>query len=71
MEDTLVGSKMKKGNDPAKVAAQGFQALINGKQRVFSESILTKLQSYALKILPTKAKAEVHRKMSAPGSAHH
>lgn len=71
MDDTKAGTSMKKGNDPVKVAQQGFDALMEGKERVFSESILTKIQGLALKIMPTKAKAQIHRKMSEPGTGTH
>lgn len=70
MEDTRASEK-KEQNDPAEVAKQGFEALMAGKEKVFSESLLTKLQGVALKLLPEKAKAEFHRRMSEPGSAHH
>lgn len=70
MQDTRA-SEMKDQNDPAEVAKQGFEALMAGKEKVFSESLLTKLQGVALKLLPEKAKAEFHRRMSEPGSAHH
>ncbi len=70
MEDTKASEK-KEQNDPAEVARQGFEALMAGKEKVFSESLLTKLQGVALKLLPEKAKAEFHRRMSEPGSAHH
>lgn len=66
MDNTLAGAKMKKGNDPAKVAEQGFEALMSGKERVIAESLFTKIQGLALKVLPTKAKAQLHRKMSGP-----
>lgn len=71
MDDTKAGAEMKYDNDPAAVAKQGFDALMSGKRSVFSESMLTKLQGYALKILPEKAKAQFHRKFSEPGSASH
>lgn len=71
MEDTKAGSEMKDLNDAAEVARQGFNALMEGKESLFSESLLTKIQGYALKILPQKAKAQLHRKWSEPGSAHH
>lgn len=73
MDDTKAGSKSKYGNNPAEVARQGFEALEAGKEQIFAESLLTKLQGYALKVLPVKAKAQFHRKMSEPGSGtqHH
>lgn len=68
MDDTKA-NQTKTQNDPAEVARQGFEALMNGKERVFSESLLTKIQGMALKVLPEKAKAQFHRKLSEPGSA--
>ena len=71
MDDTKVGSEMKFQNDPEEVARQGFEALMEGKDNVFAESLLTKLQGYALKILPEKAKAQLHRKWSEPQHEKH
>lgn len=71
MEDTKLGSEEKYRNDPEEVARQGFEALMEGKENVFAESFLTKLGGYAMKILPDKAKAQLHRKWSEPGSARH
>lgn len=70
MDDTKAGAKDKFTNDPAEVARQGFEALMAGKEKVVSESIVTKLQGWASQILPERIKAEFHRKMSEPGSAH-
>jgi len=66
MDDTKAGSEMKYDNDPAEVARQGFEALMAGKEKVFSESLLTKIQGKALKYLPEKMKASFHRKWSEP-----
>jgi short-subunit dehydrogenase len=71
MDDTKVGAQMKYDNNPAEVARQGYEALMEGRESVFAESFLTKIQGYALKILPEKAKAQFHRKWSEPGSAKH
>jgi short-subunit dehydrogenase len=71
MDDTKAGAEMKYENDPAELARQGHEALMSGKHTVFSESLLTKIQGYALKILPEKAKAQFHRKWSEPSSANH
>lgn len=69
MDDTKAGAEMKYDNDPSEVARQGFEALMAGKESVFAESFLTKLQGRALKFLPEKFKASFHRKWSEPGSA--
>lgn len=59
------GTESKFENDMPEVAKLGFEALMAGKERVFSESLLTKLQGVAMKLLPEKAKAELSR------SSHH
>ena len=67
MDDTKVGAGTK--DDPAQVAEQGFEALMKGKQKVVAGSAKTKTQGAMSKVLPDKAKAEMHRKMAEPGSA--
>lgn len=69
MDNTKAGAEMKYDNDPSEVARQGYEALMEGKEAVFSESVMTKIQGYALKILPERAKAKFHRKWSEPGTA--
>jgi short-subunit dehydrogenase len=68
MEDTKVGADDK--DDPAQVARQGFEALMNGDAKVVAGSLMNKVQaSVAGRVLPDGAKAEMHRKMAEPGSA--
>jgi short-subunit dehydrogenase len=67
MDDTNVGAGKK--DDPAVVAKQGFEALMKDKEKVVAGSAKTKIQGAASKIMPDKAKAEMHRKMAEPGSA--
>jgi short-subunit dehydrogenase len=67
MDDTKVGAGPK--DDPAQVAKEGFEALMKDKQKVVAGSARTKVQGAASKVLPDKAKAEMHRKMAEPGSA--
>lgn len=66
MEDTKVGAGEK--DDPADVARQGFEALMAGKERVVAGSVKNKVQAAAGRLMPDKAKAEMHRKMAEPGS---
>jgi short-subunit dehydrogenase len=66
LEDTRVGSG--KHDDPADVARDGFEALMNGDERAVSASLSTKLQGRGSRFLPDKAKAAMHRKMAEPGS---
>jgi short-subunit dehydrogenase len=67
MQDTKVGANDK--DDPAQVARQGFEALMNGDDHVVAGSMKNKVQAVAAKALPDTAKAEMHRKMAEPGSA--
>jgi uncharacterized protein len=67
MDDTKVGASKK--DDPALVAKQGFEALMKDKEKIVAGSAKTKVQGAASKIMPDKAKAEMHRKMAEPGSA--
>jgi uncharacterized protein len=67
MDDTRVGAGKK--DDPALVAKQGFEALMKGKEKIVAGSAKTKVQGAAAKVMPDRAKAEMHRKMAEPGSA--
>ena len=65
MDEThLSGSRDK--DDPADVAAQGFEALMRGDQKVVAGSLMTKVQGLANRVLPDSAKAKVHKKMARP-----
>ena len=66
MLDTKVGAADK--DDPADVARDGFEALMNGDERVISASLSTKLQGRLSRVLPDSAKAAMHRRMAEPGS---
>jgi short-subunit dehydrogenase len=68
MEDTRVGSSEQK-DDPSEVARQGFEALMQGRERVVSGSLVNRLLAYGGRLVPDKAKAEAHRLMAEPGSA--
>ena len=67
LEDTKLGSGPK--DDPAVVARQGFEALMEGKTKVNAGSFKSKAQGKMMKALPDKAKAVFHRKETEPGSA--
>ncbi|MEH0982940.1 SDR family NAD(P)-dependent oxidoreductase [Micromonospora sp. CPCC 205556] len=67
MEDTRVGAGSK--DDPATVAAQGFQAMMKGEQKVVAGSLKNKVQAAAARFTPDRLKSEQHRKMAEPGSA--
>jgi uncharacterized protein len=66
MEDTNVGSSEK--DDPAQVAQQGFEAVMDGDERVVGGGLKTKAQARASRLMPDSAKAEMHRRMAEPGS---
>jgi uncharacterized protein len=67
MLDTKVGAGDK--DDPAKVARDGFEAMMAGKERVVSASLSTKLQGRGSRFIPDRVKARMHRRMAEPGSA--
>ena len=66
MDDTRAGSGKK--DDPAQVARQGFEALMEDKDKIITGSLSTKIQGAATKVMPDKLAAEQHRKLSEPGS---
>jgi uncharacterized protein len=68
MEDTRVGASDSK-DDPADVARQGFEAMMEGEERVVAASLATKAQARASRFLPDAVKSALHRKMAEPGSA--
>jgi short-subunit dehydrogenase len=68
MLDTKIGASDSK-DDPADVARDGFEALMNGDERVVSHSLSTKVQGRAGRFMPDSAKAAMHRRMAEPGSA--
>jgi len=67
MEDTRVGASDQK-DDPAEVARQGYEALMQGKERVVPGSLVNRLLAYGGRLVPERAKAEAHRLMAEPGS---
>ena len=64
MDDTPVGQGTK--DDPAQVAAQGFAALMDGKNKVVAGSVKTRAQGVLNDVLPDKVKAVAHRQMAEP-----
>jgi uncharacterized protein len=66
MDDTPVGKGSK--DDPAQVARQGFDALMDAKDKVLAGSLKSRAQGTAAKVLPDKLKAGMHRKMAEPES---
>jgi len=66
MEDTKVGQDDK--DDPAQVAKQGFEAMMNGKDKVIVGSFKSKVMGMANEVLPETTKAKQHAKLAEPGS---
>jgi short-subunit dehydrogenase len=66
LEDTKVGAEEKA--DPAKVAQDGFEAMMNGEGQIVS-GWQNKIQVALAHIAPAGMLAEQHRKMAEPGSA--
>ena len=67
MQDTKVGADKK--DDPADVARDGFEALMAGKDKVVAGSFKNAVQSKMAHVTPDTMNAEMHRKLSEPGSA--
>ncbi len=67
MDDTKVGTQEK--DDPADVAREGYEALMDGKDHVIAGSFKNKLQATAAHVLPDPVLAEMHRKESQQGTA--
>jgi short-subunit dehydrogenase len=65
MEDTKVGQQEK--DDPAKVAKDGFEAMMNGEGDVVS-GWKNKIQATLANVTPAGVLAEQHRKMAEPGT---
>ena len=65
--DTKLGQGPK--DDPAQVARQGFEALMEGETKVLGGSVMSKAQAVVNSVLPDKLKSAGHAKMAEPGSA--
>jgi len=66
--DTRIGTGKKA--DPARVARDGFEAMLRGDQHEVS-GFANKMQVMMANILPDSTLAEQHRKQAEPGSAAH
>jgi short-subunit dehydrogenase len=68
MEDTRAGSDENLQDDPAKVAQQGFQALLDGEEKVVAGNPMNKVMSAMGRVTPDSVKAAAHTVLSRPGS---
>jgi short-subunit dehydrogenase len=66
MDDTKVGGAKK--DDPADVARQGFEALMEGRDAIIAGSFKNKVEANIAKIIPQKAAAKMHESMTKPNS---
>jgi short-subunit dehydrogenase len=55
-----------KKDDPAEVAADGFAALMAGKDHVIAGSVKNKVQFVGAAVLPDTTKAAIHGKLTKP-----
>jgi short-subunit dehydrogenase len=65
MLNTLLGAGPGK-DDPADVARDAFEALMDGRERVVSHSPAAKLAAYGSRVLPDHVKAALNRVVSRP-----
>jgi short-subunit dehydrogenase len=63
-DNTRIGRMPK--DDPAKVAQQGFEALMNGERKVVAESLRTKIIATSNRLLPDSVKAAANRVLAEP-----
>jgi short-subunit dehydrogenase len=66
MDNTKVGTEGKKESDPYDVAKQGYEALMAGKDHVYSASAKTKLEGAMAGFTPAGVKASMHEDMAKP-----
>jgi short-subunit dehydrogenase len=66
MDDTSVGSSGKKESEPAEVAKQGIEALLDGEDHVYAASLKTKIEGAVANLVPGSVKGAMHEKMAKP-----
>src|ERR1700735_1346252 len=66
MDETEVGSKGKSESEPDDVARQGIDALLAGKDHVYSASLKTKIEGMMANVVPGSVKGAMHEKMAKP-----
>lgn len=67
-DDTKIGASEK--DDPADVARDGFEALMDGKDHVVAGSLKNKVQASVSHVLPDTVTAQMRRKEAEPASAN-
>jgi short-subunit dehydrogenase len=66
MDNTEVGSTGKSESQPDDVARQGIEALLAGKDHVYSASVKTKVEGMLANAIPGAVKGAMHEKMAKP-----
>ena len=66
LHETEVGTKGKKQSEPYGVAKQGFKALMDGDEHVYSASLMTKVQGALMGVVPDAVQASMHDKQAKP-----
>lgn len=66
MQSTKVAGQKK--DKPSDVARMGFEALMAGKDQVVAASLSNKLMVAAARFMPDRLKAQMHRRLTEPGS---
>jgi short-subunit dehydrogenase len=66
MDDTKVGGAKK--DDPAEVARQGFEALMDGRDAIIAGSLKNKIEANLTRFMPQKIAAKFHKTMTKPNS---
>jgi short-subunit dehydrogenase len=64
LPDSIMGRISK--DDPAQVAAQGYEALMAGRTKVVAGSPMVKLQGVLTGVVPDQVKAMAHRFVAKP-----
>lgn len=64
MQDTRAGQGAK--DDPAEVAKEGFEAMMEGRDHVIAGSVANHLNGFFSRFLSEKQKASLHRRMTEP-----
>lgn len=67
MDDTKIGPKEK--DDPAMVARAGYDALMDGKDRVIT-GLKNKVEANIARVMPQTVSAKLHKSMTLPNSPH-
>jgi short-subunit dehydrogenase len=66
MDNTQVGTEGKHESQPEDVARQGIEALLDGKDHVYSASMKTKMEGMMANAIPGSVKGAMHEKMAKP-----